>query len=63
MLTAKRGREAREFRRVLRVEGAVGPFGGPHYLLHLECGHTVERRRGDRDAPKKVRCGWCEGRY
>jgi hypothetical protein len=63
MLTGKRGRQAREFRRVLSCETVVGPNGGVRYRLVLVCEHVVERPRHWRDgAQKTVRCGWCEGR-
>jgi hypothetical protein len=61
MLTAKRGRQAREFRRVVGYEMADGPAGGVHYRLFLECGHVEERRvRLLRERPRMVRCGACE---
>jgi hypothetical protein len=43
MLTGQRGRQAREFRRVIRVEEAVGPPGGRQLVLYLECEHVLER--------------------
>jgi hypothetical protein len=63
MLTAKRGRQARELRRVIRYEMVAGPAGGEYYRLYLECGHEEERRtRLFREAPKTARCGMCEQR-
>ena len=61
MLTAKRGRGARKFRRVVHSEVVQGPAGGDRYRLTLACGHVVERRMWvGRDAPRRVRCEWCK---
>jgi hypothetical protein len=57
MLTGKRGRQAREFRRVVRCETVAGPLGGVRYRLTLTCGHVVERpRRWRKGAQQSVRC-------
>jgi hypothetical protein len=63
MLTGKRGRQAREYRRVVRYETVIGPNGGERYRLALACGHVVERpRRWREEVQQSVRCGWCEGK-
>ena len=46
-------------RKVVRQSFAFGPRGGEYRLLHLECGHTVERHWKRIYRSQEEECGRC----